>query len=232
MILMNLYVSSCVTINLPYVESIIRVLYYPYYHIIFFLLIFSIVVKSYQSIKEDIFQTIRYKSYSSCINYILKQIVFNISICFIINLLFLLASLNLFHFFNFDLFSKINGINILIYCIFILFRFYIFCIIFSILSFILLSLINFRFTLLINILAILTISDSFFWLPYISWSSTDQIPIFYFGFFSNLTFSNFSVELCASMGHIFVLSVLCYILYNYIIHRSKIDFEISNKLSK
>ena len=102
MILMNLYVSSCVTINLPYVESIIRVLYYPYYHIIFFLLIFSIVVKSYQSIKEDIFQTIRYKSYSSCINYILKQIVFNISICFIINLLFLLASLNLFHFFNFD----------------------------------------------------------------------------------------------------------------------------------
>lgn len=232
MILMNLYVSSCTTVNLLYFESIVRILYYPYYHIVFFLLIFSIIVKSYQGIKENLFQSIRYQDYSTCMRHILKQIIFNISICFIINLLFLLASLNLFHLFSFDLINRVNGINILIYCIFILCRFYIFCIIFSILNFILLSLLNFKLTLLINILEILTIPHFFFLFPSVSLSTTDQIPIFYLGFFSNLTFSNFSVELCASVGHIFVLSVLCYILYNYIIYKSKIDFEISNILSK
>ena len=232
MIFMNLYVSSCTTIHLPYFESITKILYYPYYHVVFFLLIFSIVVKSYQSMKEKFFQAIRYQSYSICIKYILMQIIFNISICVIINLLFLLIGLNVFHFFNLDLLSKINGIHIVIYCIFILGRFYIFCIIFSILNFILLCLLDFKFVLLINILIILTIPNYFFWFPSISLDSMNQVPIFYFGFLSNLTFSNFSVELCASMGHIFILSILCYILYRYIIHKSRINFEISNILSK
>lgn len=152
--------------------------------------------------------------------------------CFIINLLFLLIGLNLFHFFHLDLFHKINGIYIVIYCIFILCRFYIFCIAFSVLSFILLSLFDFRFVLLINILTILTIPNFFFYFPSIFLDSTNQIPIFYLGFFSNLNFSNFSIELCASMGHILILSILCYILYHYIIYKSRIDFENSNKLSQ
>lgn len=225
MLLMNLYVSSCTTNNLTYFDSIVRILYYPYYHIVFFLLIFSIVVKSFQNIKENFFQIIRRNNYYDCVNYILKQVVFNISICFVINLLFLLIGLNIFHFSNFGLLDEVNGINILVYSILVLCRFYIFCLIFSILNFLLLNLLNFRIVLLINILTILTIPDYYFWFPAISLSSSNQIPIFYLGFFSNLTFSNFLIELCASMGHILILSILCYITYKYIINRSKFSFE-------
>ena len=230
MLLMNLYVSSCITSKLSYFESLVMILVnYPYYYIVFILLIFSIVARSYKTFMENLPQVIRYKSYTSCIEYLLKQILFNVSICFILNILLLLISLNLFHFFKFDLLSKFNGINILFYSIFILCRFYIFCIIFSILNFVFLNLFNHKVLLLVNVLLSLLIRDFNYLFPPIPLNSMDGIPIFFFGFFGNIRFSSFSIEACVSAGHIFVLSILCFILYNYIIHKSKINFEISNK---
>lgn len=225
MILINIYVSSCTTINLSYFESLMKILYYPYYHIVFFLLTLSIVIKTFQDFKGNFLQIIRYENYSICLKIILKQVVYNISICFLINLLILLTSLNIFHLMNYGFSININGLNIVLYCLFLLIRFYILCIIFSILNFIFLNIFNYRFVLLINLLTILTIPDYFFWIPSIRIGSTNQIPIFYLGFFSSMSFSNCFVELCATTGHIFILTVICYILYNYIISKSKINFE-------
>lgn len=225
MVLMNIYVSSCITINLTYFDSLIKIFYYPYYYIIFLLLLLSIVIKSYQDFKNNFLKIIRYDNYKVCLNRILKQILFNVSICFIINILILLASLNLFHIFDFGFSNRINGLNIIVYCLFLLIRFYVFCIVFSVLNFFFLSLLNYKWTLLINLLSILTIPDYFFWFPSITVDATNQIPVFYLGFFGNTSFTNFTVELCASTGHIFILSVVCYIAYNYIVNKSKIDFE-------
>lgn len=230
MFLMNLYVASCITINLSYFESLVTILgSYPYYPIVFFLLIFSVVAKSYKTSVENFPQVIRYKSYTNCIEYIFKQVIFNVSICFILNMLLLLIGLNIFHFFKFDLFSQINGINILVYSIFILGRFYIFCIIFSILDLVFLSLFDYKIVLFINILILLLIRDFNYLFPPIHLNSIDRIPIFFFGFFNNIKFSSFSIEACVSSGHIFILSILCFILYKYIIHKSKINFEFGNK---
>lgn len=225
MILFNLYVSSCITLHISYFDSIIKILYYPYYYVVFLLLVFAIIAKTYHHFKSNYVQIIRYSNHVNCIKYILRQIVFNISMCFVINLLMLLIGLNLFHFFNIGFSITINGVNILIYSIFLILRFYIFCIIFSILSFLLLNILHLKTTLVINSIAILTIPNYLFFLPSITINGGNSMPLFYLGFFNSISFSNFTIELCATVGHILVLLILCLLLYNYNIYKKRLDFE-------
>lgn len=225
MILLNLYVSSCITIDLSYFESIIEILNFPFYLIIFFFLMLSLSVKSYQIFQQNYLEIIRYDNKINCIKMLTKQLFLNISISFLLNLLFLLIGINLFHMFSIEINETINGINIVIYCCFYLIRFYVFSVLISLISLLMFSIFNQKFVLFLNIILLLTIHDNFIWLPYITIDEFNSIPIIFTGFFGGITCSNIIIDICATMGHTLIMIAIYYLLYFYICKSNKTIFE-------
>ena len=225
MILINLYVSSCTTFNLSYFESLIKILTFPFYIIVFFFLLLSLSAKSYQIFKQNYFEMIRYENKINCIKHLVKQLFFNISVCILLNLLFLLIGLNIFHTQDIGIHKIIGNTSIIVYCIFYLIRFYIFCILFSLINLLMLSIFNQKIVLLLSIILLFTIPDYFIWLPSINVDNFNEIPILFTGFFSGISCSNIMLEICATVGHILLMIIVYYLFYYHICKQDKIIFE-------
>lgn len=212
MFLMNLYVTSCLTSNLMFTQSMIRVFFYPHYFIVFFLLILLVVLKTAQYLKTDYLQQIRFDKYESYLNYEVKQIIYSVSSCWVLNLLMLILMLVLFNITKID-FN--NTFNSCLYFVLYIVRFYIFTILYSMINALLFNVFDSKKMVVINLLILIALPNFLLILPHMHVDKFNTIPFLFLEFFSDSQlFSNFGVEICATTGHIFVLSIIYNILYD------------------
>ncbi len=212
-ILLAIYACIFITNQLSYSESVITVFSFPYCNMMLISLIFIIVCETIRLFKGNQFQLIRFLNKEEMFISMLKQVIFNVSIAFLFHLIFMFIGFNLFHFNELGFNLVVNGINIIIYNLFLIVRMYLYLIIISVINSLLLYILDLKFILGINIIILIMIPQYYFYFPTISVGSTNLIPIFISGFFTQTYFSNFSIELCSSIGYFFILMIFSYLLY-------------------
>ncbi len=213
LLLGNLYVAGCLTINFAFVESIINILNYPYYSILLFLVFLFLTFKTNQYLDISYYQLIRLGTYQNKLKFKNKQCIYIVSVLFFMNLICLLLMLILFNIgkIDFNTFSDI-GMYILVYII----KLYIFVLLFCSINMLLFGLFNNYLVLIINLLIVLTLPKYMVLLPRITIDSGNSIPIIFLGLLSDTSmFDNFTIELCAISGHMFLLSLIYDVLYKY-----------------
>lgn len=202
---------------LPFVPSFIAIYQFPFYHLIEITGMICICMQTIRAFKNNQFQLIRLYDRQNSIVIMLKQVVFNCCICYLIQFIFLLFGITLFHSFSLGL---SNGSGNLIYAIFLIIRTFLFILIISIINSLLFYLINDKLILLINFLLLISIFNYSYYFPMIKISNEIQFPLFISGMFCYYN-SNFILELCITMGYLFFSTVLCYILYYITIRFNK-----------
>lgn len=220
--LMNIYVVLAVARVyevgfLPFVPSLITIYQFPFYHLIEITGMICICMQTVRSFKDNQFQLIRLHDRETSIAVMLKQVVLNCCVCYLLQFLFLLFGVTLFHSFSFDLGT---GYGNLIYAIFLIIRTFLFILVISIVNSLLFYLINDKLILLVDFLLFISISNYDFYFPMIKISNEIQFPLFISGMFCYHN-SNFILELCITTGYLFFSTVLCYILYYITIRLNK-----------
>ena len=220
---MNLYLSGCLTSNLMFTESLIKIFFYPYYYIIFLFFVLLITLKTNQYMRTNYFQLIRFDKYENYLNYEVKQIVYNISSFFMFNLITLLIMLILFNVGQIDL---NNTIDCLFSFIFYAARFYVFALFYSVINALLFNIIGSKKMLLANLLILAVLPNYLFLLPHIRIDNFNSIPILFLELLgSQNLFADFSMEICVTMGHILLLSILYSVLYNWHLKQNHLSYE-------
>lgn len=212
-ILLAIYASIFITNQLSYSESVTTVFLFPYCNMMLISLIFMIACETVKLFKSNQFQLIRFLNKEEMFISMLKQVIFNVSIAFLLHLFFILIGFNLFHFNKFGFNLVVNDINIIIYNLFLIVRMYLYLIIMSVINSLLLYILDLKFILGINIIILVMIPQYYLYFPTISVDLTNLIPVFISGFFTQTYFSNFSIELCSSVGYFFILMIFSYLLY-------------------
>ena len=219
-VFLSLFCTSYITNGQTYIESLHTILIYPYYYVILITALLLITFQTIKIFKDNQFQIIRLESRKQCFQIAIKQIIYNCSICFAINLLCLLIGCNLFHSYYFEIKTLNYGITNLTYVVFLAIRSYLYIIMIMIINALFLYIIDLKVLTIIDAIMIITIPIYNYYLPTFSIGKTD-IPFLISGFFNPLKFDNFSIELCVSCGYFLLVLIFCYFLFYFVLKHNK-----------
>lgn len=201
-----------------YLISIIHIFSYSYYYII---LISSLLLVTFQTIK--LFKCnygflIRLKNKKNHFSVLLKQIFFNCAMCFLVQFIFILIGLNIFHSSDFGLYFTDYGVNTLIYSIFLVLRSFVYIMFLMGINGLLLYVIDSKIVIGLDIIFLTTMVNYYGYCPTISTESFGVMPIIISGFFGETYFSNFSIELVYSVGYFLVMLICLVMIFKYIVN--------------
>lgn len=220
MTLMSLFCSYATTYKLDYFTSVIKIYSYSFYYIVLIAMMILITYKTVEMFKQSQFQLIRMQSQRKCFEEIIRQVVLNYSICFIVTVLLVFIGANLFHANNIVIKNIGPEISNLVYMIFLIFKAYLYILILMLINTLLLYIIDDKLIMLIDSLILFTIEGYYLYLPYIKYEG-NEIPLLVSGLFTDTKFASFEAEICITTGYFLLLLIVCYILFKYVINKSK-----------